>query len=240
MNELKKNDFFAILVKNQDLNITDLRDNGITPENSALLSKNDYKSMPQVQEAFKDDNGKFDEKKFNIAYDNAQILYAHFAGDEFLGNVMENFTYSSDAWFAPKDANFRDDRPIILTNQRPADFSQGISYITKADYSATPELSIREQAQREKVVNSETGEELDYTPNDKAGLFSRFELPDLVLAQWDEDGTHIEDGIEVQHKAGDLKLNANYKPYYETLGNREIYNKELLRMSDVLTVDGSK
>ena len=61
MNELKKNDFFATLVKNQDLSIADLRDNGITPENSALLSKNDYKSMPQVQEAFKDDNGKFDE-----------------------------------------------------------------------------------------------------------------------------------------------------------------------------------
>ena len=61
MNELKKNDFFAALVKNKDLSITDLRDNGITPENSALLSKNDYKSMPQVQEAFKDDNGKFDE-----------------------------------------------------------------------------------------------------------------------------------------------------------------------------------
>ena len=97
MNELKKNDFFATLVKNQDLSITDLRDNGITPENSALLSKSDYKSMPQVQEAFKDDNGKFDEKKFNAAYDNAHILYAHFASDEFLGNVMENFTYSSDA-----------------------------------------------------------------------------------------------------------------------------------------------
>ena len=53
---------------------------------------------------------------------------------------MENFTYSSDAWFAPKDANFRDDRPIILTNQRPTDFSQGISYITKADYSKNSEL----------------------------------------------------------------------------------------------------
>ena len=53
------------------------------------------------------------------------------------------------------------------------------------------------------------------------------------------DGTHIEDGVEVSHKAGDLKLNDNGRPYYETLGNREIYNKDVLRMSDVLTVDGS-
>lgn len=62
----------------------------------------------------------------------------------------------------------------------------------------------------------------------------------MVLAQWDEDGTHKEDDIIVPHKAGDLKFNTGGKPYYETLSGREMYGKDLLRRSDILTVDGSK
>ena len=234
----KKNDFLATLVKNPDLTLTDLKTAGITPDNTALLSKEEYKSITGVQEAFKGDDGKFDEKKFNTFYDNARILYSNYANDEFLENLPSKLTYSEDEWYAPKNAIYRQSSPVIINNQRPIDYDQGIKYLTEIT-TGTNDLSIREQAQNEKVFDFETGQFLDYTPNDKAGVISRFSMPVMVLAQYDTDGTHIENGIEVSHKAGDLKLNDNGKPYYETLGNREIYNKDVLRMSDVLTVDGS-
>lgn len=234
----KKNDFLATLVKNPDLTLTDLKTAGITPDNTTLLSKEEYKGITGVQEAFKGEDGKFDEKKFNTFYDNARILYSNYANDEFLENLSSKLTYSEDEWYAPKDAVYRQSSPIIIKNQRPIDYDQGIKYLTEIT-TGTNDLSIREQAQNEKVFDFETGQFLDYTPNDKAGVISRFSMPTLVLAQYDTDGTHIEDGVEVSHKAGDLKLNDNGRPYYETLGNREIYNKDVLRMSDILTVDGS-
>jgi hypothetical protein len=39
------------------------------------------------------------------------------------------------------------------------------------------------------VIDSETGETLDWSANDKGGIMGFFRTP-LVLAQWDEDGTH--------------------------------------------------
>jgi hypothetical protein len=48
------------------------------------------------------------------------------------------------------------------------------------------------------------------------------------------------DGREVSHKAGDYKFNENGDPYYETLGNRSLTGKDILHISDTLTVDGSK
>ena len=87
----KKNDFLATLVKNPDLTLTDLKTAGITPDNTALLSKEEYKGITGVQEAFKGDDGKFDEKKFNTFYDNARILYSNYANDEFLDGQYAAF-----------------------------------------------------------------------------------------------------------------------------------------------------
>ncbi len=60
-----------------------------------------------------------------------------------------------------------------------------------------------------------------------------------MLAQYDDDGVHVENGIEVSHKKGDLKFNENGRPYYETLGNRDIYGRDVLHFTDTLTVDGT-
>lgn len=64
--------------------------------------------------------------------------------------------------------------------------------------------------------------------------------PALVLAQWDEEGFHEVNGRQVAHKAGDLKYNEHGDPYYETLGKRSLAGKDLLHVSDTLSVDGSK
>jgi hypothetical protein len=62
-----------------------------------------------------------------------------------------------------------------------------------------------------------------------------------VLAVYDEDGGH-EDPITGElriHARGDLKLNANGKPYYETLNGRDVYGRQGLSNFDVITREDS-
>ena len=65
---------------------------------------------------------------------------------------------------------YRQSSPVIVINQRPVDYDQGIKYLTEIT-TGTNDLSIREQAQNEKVFDFETGQFLNYTPNDKAVSF---------------------------------------------------------------------
>jgi hypothetical protein len=71
-------------------------------------------------------------------------------------------------------------------------------------------------------------------------LFKGFFRPTLALAAWDEDGYHEVNGKMIQHFAGDLKTNEYGEEFYELLGKREMYDKDILRYTDTFTVDGSK
>lgn len=171
MNETKKNDFLAIITKNPELSLVDFKDAGINAENSSLLTKEEYMAMPKVVDAFKTPAGEFDQKKFDSVYKDAQIQYAIMAEDSLFDNIIRNLSFGPDAWYAPTDAIKRNTSPIMIVDQKPFDYSQGISYITELS-GKNNKLSVREIAQTQKVVDYETGEELDYTPNDKAGLFN--------------------------------------------------------------------
>lgn len=43
----------------------------------------------------------------------------------------------------------------------------------------------------------------------------------------------------VQHRKGEYKFDEEGSPYYETLGDREVYGKDVLHYTDTFTVDGS-
>ena len=63
----------------------------------------------------------------------------------------------------------------------------------------------------------------------------------MVLATYDDDGTHEENGRTVYHHKGDYKIDPiTGKPFYETVGNREIYDKDVLHATDTLTREGTK
>ena len=98
MADNKPNDFFAVLIKNPDLTITDLKNAGIDTNNSSFLTKEEYRNMPGVQNAFANEDGTFDEKKFNDNYDNASILYANYDSDLLVENISKNFEYSEENW----------------------------------------------------------------------------------------------------------------------------------------------
>ena len=119
------------------------------------------------------------------------------------------------------------------------------------------EKTASEIAQSQQVFNSETGEWMD-TPEDMfsfgklfsdfTGFFSDNFGSAKVLATYDEDvdingrkrGEIGFDENLIEHTKGEYKLNENGTYYYRTLKDGEnVYGKELLHYSDILTREGS-
>lgn len=232
----KKNDWLATLFYSPDKTIQDLADYGITTDNSALQSRDYYKNSPSVQEAFTDQHGNFDNAKFNSFYEDALYLYNMAEELNIEGNMVNTFEYDPLDVLAPVGAKRKDLTSSIYQVANPQRQSVGLVGINKI---SDPTMSIREVAQTSKVFNWETQQFEDWTPNEHGGFFGGWTMPTLVLAQWDEDGTHEINGRIFSHKKGDLKFNEYGDPYYETLSGRNIEGKDLLHYTDTLTVDGS-
>lgn len=230
----KQNDWFATRLFQPDFTLVDFYAHGITPDNSTLKSKEDYKDIPEVQEYFKDKSGQFNEKEFDKFYETSLALYNQYDNDEVEKRLVEAYAHDPYEWYTPGNLTFREVGSKIVLGTNPLYESQGIEGLL---YTGAGQFSIREIAQRE-LVKDQDGNTLDWSPNDKGGLFKALTRPTLVLAQYDEDTEEIIDGQVVKHKKGDLKFNENGRPYYEILGDREMYGKDLLHYTDTLTIDG--
>ena len=232
----KQYDWLAASLFQQDLSIDDFYDLGITPDNAEIKSKEDYKNIPEVIEAFSVDN-KFDDNAFDTFYNNALSSYNKYAKNEFDKKILENYEWDPEDWMAPIGAKTKDvSSKFALGNNNPARIEMGIEGL---GISSESKFSNRELAQANEV-RDEHGNKLGYTPNDQGGLFKSLSRPTLVLAQYDEDTTEVVDGREVIHKKGELKLDEFGVPYYEELGDREVYGRDVLHYTDTLTTDGSK
>jgi hypothetical protein len=107
-------------------------------------------------------------------------------------------------------------------------------------------LSRLELAETQQIKDYKTGKFLKDTPNDMALFKNPFKyignlFSPLVLATYDEDGTHIDPttGQEVKHKKGEPILNENGTYFAETLGGRSPRDKQFITNKDLITVDGT-
>lgn len=215
----KHNDWLASMFFQPNMSIQDLADVGVTTENSELKSRDFYKSQTAIRDSFSKD-GKFDEKSFDAYYDSVLRVYNVAAEQELVGNILNQYTYDERDHTAPVNGKIRDYTPTLVEFANPL----GVNYSAEGiNLISEPTLSIREAAQKARVFNTETGKFENYTPND-LNLFSFWSAPNLVLAK---------------DEKGNLKLNEDGSPYYETLGGRSAVGKELLHVSDILTTDGS-
>ena len=233
----KEFDWFASWVKNPDLTINDFKKLGITPDTAEFKSKEDYENLPQVKEAFKLENGEFDKDSFNKFYDNALLLYNNFAVSEYAPKATEMFGYLNSQWDRPEGSKVMDTTPRFELMDKAPDQSLGIDFVNRYGPGPFAKQSAREIGQQQKVIDFETGEVLDWTPDDKSGLLDALFRPTLVLAAYDKD--ELDEKGNLIHKRGDLKYNEDGLPYYETLGNRSISGKQVLTYSDSLTREGS-
>ena len=91
----KQHDWFATLMFQPDISLEKMYDLGITPSTSTMKSRDEYKNIKSVLEnsAFQDDDGNFDDKKFNAFYDAALLQYNNAAELEYLNKLGGSFEY---------------------------------------------------------------------------------------------------------------------------------------------------
>ena len=232
---MAQNDWIATLMYNQPSSLEEVVANGLTPDNVNIKSEDYYKGLDEVQKAFSKD-GKFDENAFNNFYVSAVNMYNKFAEQDWTNKLVDGLDKDEFDWTQPLKTNVKD-KSVILTpkSYNPERRSMGITGIGKM---GDPIFSIREIAQ-DNYVRDIDGTKLDWTPNQHAGLFRSITDPTLALAVYDEDGTHEQNGVQIKHRKGDYKVDENGDFYYEKLGAKESYGRDVLRWTDTLTVDGS-
>lgn len=231
----KPNDIFVSAIINPTANVSTLMFNGLNTENTGLLAPEVYRNSKFVQDAFKMGDGGFNEELFEKTYMYASQMYDQMAAVKSTKELSKFAQYNPRDIYAPFDSQKVKPSYSIQQIENPLRTSRGVKHLFgEGDQTK----SWRELAQQSKVIDYETGEELDYTAEEQGFLGLKYlGRPTLVYATWDEDGTHFDEkiGREVQHKKGQPKLNKNGQYYCETLGNREIYGKQPVAYSDILT-----
>lgn len=233
----KQYDWFATRIFQPELSIDELFDQGITPENTGFKTRDDYRNMASVRDQFRTEDGGFDEDAFNDAYNSSREMYNLYTNREYNKKLLEEFAYDPYEWYAPATGEIIDVSASNTPTRNGMFYSTNVAGI--GENTESP-YSVREIAQQQ-LVHDENGNELDWTPEDKGGLLKGLVRDSLVLATYDEDTPEYdEDGnLLTIHKKGEYKLNEWGAPYYELLGDRDAYGKELLHYTDTFTKEGS-
>lgn len=239
---MAKNDWIVAGLNNPDFTNADFSNIAdMTIDNTQLLSRDEYLKSDFIKNnpAFKDDNGNFSTDKFTDYYNKRVQDFGDFQETEISqGPALDMFDIDRTANTPVQDIHFDIKRGV--NPDRQAIGIEGVNVWSD------PVFSKREIAKQNKVYNTETGKYEDYTVNEHTlvsnpieWIKDQFRDP-LVLATYDEDGTHVDPitGIVKEHKKGDAKLNDKGTYYYETLGGRSVLGKEVLSVFDTFTVDG--
>lgn len=231
----KEHDYFLELLSNPTFSAKDFQLVGLSSENTSIQDKSKYKNSEFIQDnsLFQTD-GNFDESKFDKAYEQALQQYNDLA-------LLTQYSkpFFRDDIFAPEELKNKKDTPEFIISKVQNPLRQQESFVNFG-IKEKPTQSVREIAQTKPTFDYKTGKWLE-SPNET--WISNFTNP-KVLAQWDfdadKDGNPTTNPEEIVFHKGDKKINpitGTY--YYETLGNRDIYGKEVLSGFDTLTVDGS-
>jgi hypothetical protein len=241
------NDMMLNMLANDSFTVSDFKAVGLSADNTKLESEDKYKQSEMIQnnKLFQDTNGNFSDEIFHQYYLYATEFYNRLADDTYIEDLTKSTFYSKDNIFAPHESPKIDETPYFITSPNP--FLQNNS-ITRVGKKGDRTLSISEIAQTQKIYDSKKQKFEEESVNDKAlgvnplkWLGDLFSEP-LVIAQWEEDGEHIDllTGETKTHKKGDYKYNDEGTFYYETLNGRDVYGKQVLNKMNTLTVDGSK
>ena len=230
---VKENDMVLNMLANPQFTVNDFQSVGLTGDNTNLLSEDEYKRSEKItqNENFIDEQGNFDEAKFHNFYIGAGHFYNDLATQDYNKAILEDAKYSKDNIWVEPEKRTEDYAPKLVREPNETLVTNSLQSIGK---KGARTKSISEIAQAQQVYDYNTGEWKD-SPNDS--FFSNF-FETLVLATYDEDVVDEQTG-EVIHEKGSYKLNEFGTPYYETLGGRDVYGKQVLNKMNILTTDGS-
>ena len=232
---IKEHDYFLELMSNPTFSPKDFQLVGLNSGNTGIQDKSKYKNSQFIQDnTMFQTNGKFDEAKFDKAYEQALYQYNDLAR---LSQAEKPF-FRNDI-FAPKELKNQEDKPEFKIQKVANPLRQKQSFVNFG-IQEEPTMSVREIAESNPVFDYKTGTWTD-SPNET--WFDNFTNP-KVLAQWDfdadENGNPTTDPDKIVYHKGEKKINPETGTYYyETLGDRDIYGREVLSGFDTLTTDGS-
>lgn len=240
--ERKEQDLLLNLAGNPTSNIQDLMQSGLSVFNTSLEDKQTYQNSESIQKnpQFQDNTGEFDLTKLDNSYKSAVIAYNYMSEDQLNKYIMDSAKYSPQNIFAPIKQRDYSQGFVYHKLQNPDRITRGLVGVGK---NSTPEFSASELAQNEEVIDYKTGKKMA-KPN---GNWFKYFDDTLVLAQYEKDvdingieeGQAGFDSKNIEHRAGEYKLNENGTYYYETLGGRDVTNKKVLWKGNTLTTDGS-
>lgn len=228
---MKENDIILNMLANPEFTVDDFLSVGLTGNNTGLRDEKEYinsdkiKNIPEFQT-----NGEFDEAKFHNFYIGAGLMYNQLATQNYDETALDEAQYSKDnIWVSPEKRTI-DYSPKLVRQENEHLVTSSLERLGKRGQR---ELSQSEIAQTQPLYNTETGE---WTESPNESFFDNF-FETLVLATYDED--EFDENGKLIHQKGERKLNEDGLPYYETLGGRNVYGKQVLNKLNMLTVDGS-
>lgn len=239
-----KNDLMLNMIANPNFSLGDFATIGFNSDNTSLQSKDFYRSKQSVQEFFQNDEGKFNETEFNNAYNKALSNFNLMATSDYTDIIKKQVTYHRNNIMAPIEQRRQGPDFKLRVVPNPDQVTNSLITLGK---SGQRTKSRDELAQSNDVLlnPNEVNATSDWSKakwgkNPHSGFFDYF-TDTLVMAQWDEDGTHIDPvtNQEVEHHKGELKINQNGTYYYEKLDGRDIYGRRILNKMNVLTEEGS-
>lgn len=241
---MKENDWIVTKLNNPDFTPAQLDAAGVTPENTGLLTADQYKKSPVIQEAFKNkETGKFDEAQFNTFYNRQAKDYNIFATKQYQDTLESDYKYARTDTSRPSGSQIRDIKLEVDRISNPDRLTTGLEAV---NVEGARTQSASEIAQSRSIFNTDKGKFEDETPNDSSLITSATKwiksvFNPLVMAQWDQDGTHVDpiSGRTVNHKKGEYKVDNDGTYYYETLGNKSAYGKQIKSIWDTITVDNT-
>lgn len=243
--EQKEHDFLLNTLQNPNLSLADFDQLGLNANNTSLLDEDTYKRSKQITDnkLFQNDQGQFDDNKFHQYYTAMKGQYNAFSTNQFSKDLASQTWYDPDDIFAPKNGNKMSKQAMMNYTLMPNPLR-----LTSSMYEfgkTGPQLmSESEIAQSQKVlanpVEYAKGAAPIWQDAPENSFFDHF-FETRVLAQWDEDGEHIDlmTGKKVQHKKGDMKLNENGTYFYENLEGRDVYGKQVLNKLNTITKEGT-
>lgn len=235
---MKENDYFLNYLQNPTFSSLDFNKVGLNTSNTSIENIDTYKNLDFIQNnPLLQTDGKFDESKFKTAYENALFGFNSLAKQNANENIINDTTFFRNNTYAPDETKSKAPEFVIRKTFNPDRQKQSFNAFGIKD---APQWSQSEIAQTQKVWDPVTQTYQD-SPNEE-NFFKNF-FKTRVLATWDfdadEDGNKTTDPDKIVHKKGSPKYNENGTYFYEDLGDRDIYGKQVLSKWDTLTEDGS-
>ena len=248
----KQNDLILTLLANPQFDTEDFQKVGLSANNTSIEDENVYLNSDKIikNPLFQNESGEFDKNKFHSVYIGANKMMQD------LSNNTQNpqTVYSKYNIWAPVQQRDMSPQFELVKQSNPDRITKSMIVLGQ---NGNREYTPQEIAQSQQVYDTKTKQWIDSPEdlfsikklfNDPIGFFTDNFGDNKVMAQYEEDvdingnkrGDINFDENLIEHRKGEYMLNENGTYYYRILKDGEnIYGKQLLHYSDILTKEGS-